>query len=635
MEQKVKERLRKLVHWQYFPLLVLLLVILGLHLCTITRPDTPLFDEHHYVTDARRILTGEGSDRTEHPPLGKLLIAGGIELFGDNQWGWRLPEILLSTVALAVFYDICRKLGTSHKTAFIAVMLLGLDNLMFIHSGMVMLDIYLVVFTIFAFWCYLKGPRWWWLCAISIGLAGLCKFSGALSAIPIGLHWFITYMSNMTPQAEKTTATASEDDLVDTQEKPVFESGQIVDGSIAVAASANSTLVAEDKTTICTSSDTSNPAEAPPQTSSAKNTKPLARLWHIFSNPIIFISSMMLAPITFFLFYGIFDMIIRGEWIPFIVWGQWDQGVLGTIKGALNSTNSIKFAYGGAFPAKPWEWILSPTGSLRLYGALFQPEKYDTFILAYWWRPSYSGIISPSMWLGGLMTIPYVIWKSFKQHSAAIFVVCWIIGTWVMWIPMFLLTERITYMFYYLPTLGAIAIGVALILTDWLNKAQSLSSGISRHVLKLTACSFLLVHLLSFCIISPLHLWISVPVCALLFLFSLSYLGFGRRFTIQFGIAACVSALIMRFGSYWLLRGLLVTGSYPWKLPDVTLLWAVSALIGIALAWGLFAVIHMRSSVFPCLRGLPRSLMRKQAKTEEALTQPTDETVDADEQPPA
>ncbi|MCL1885413.1 MAG: glycosyltransferase family 39 protein [Dehalococcoidia bacterium] len=631
----MKERLKKLVHWQFFPLLVLLLVILGLHLCTITRPDTPLFDEHHYVTDARRILTGEGSDRTEHPPLAKLLIAGGIELFGDNQWGWRLPEIMLSTVALAVFYDICRKLGTSHKTAFIAVMLLGLDNLMFIHSGMAMLDIYLVVFTIFAFWCYLKGPRWWWLCAISIGLAGLCKFSGALSAIPIGLHWFITYMSNMTPQAETPPEAASEVNLINPQEQLVFESEQVVDGSIAVDAIADSTQVAEDVVSICASCDASAPAEAPHQASKSSSTKPLAKLWHIFSNPIIFISSMTLAPITFFLFYGIFDMIIRGEWIPFVVWGQWDQGVLGTIRNALDRTNSIKFAYGGAFPARPWEWILSPTGSLRLYGALFQPEKYDTFILAYWWRPSYSGIISPSMWLGGLLTIPYVIWKSFKQNRAAIFVVCWIIGTWVMWIPMFLLTERITYMFYYLPTLGAVAIGVALMLTGWLNKAQTLSSGVSKHVLKLTSCSFLLVHLLSFCIISPLHLLVSVPVCALLFLFSLVYLGFGKRFTIQFGIAACVSALIMRFGSYWLLRDLLVTGTYPWDLPDVTLLWAVSALIGMALAWGLFAVIHMRNNIFPCLRGLPGSLVRKQVETETTATSPDDKTIDTDEQPPA
>jgi len=88
----------------------------------------------------------------EHPPFAKLIIAGGIEIFGDNPWGWRMPAVILSTIALIAFYDICRKLGGSHKTAFLATMFLGLENLMFIHSGMAMLDIYVVVFTIFAFW---------------------------------------------------------------------------------------------------------------------------------------------------------------------------------------------------------------------------------------------------------------------------------------------------------------------------------------------------------------------------------------------------------------------------------------------------------------------------------------------------
>lgn len=116
--EKIKTGFKKLIHWQYFPLLVLLLVVLGLHLATITHPNEPLFDEQHYVPDARRIVTGEGTLRVEHPPLAKLIIAGGIEIFGDNPWGWRMPAVILSTVALIAFYDICRKLGTSHKTSF-------------------------------------------------------------------------------------------------------------------------------------------------------------------------------------------------------------------------------------------------------------------------------------------------------------------------------------------------------------------------------------------------------------------------------------------------------------------------------------------------------------------------------------
>ena len=557
MAEKIKIGFGKLIRWQYAPLLILLFVILGLHLSTITRPDELVFDEQHYIQDARRIITGEGSERVEHPPLAKLIIVGGMKLFGDNPWGWRLPAVLLSTVALAAFYDICRKLGTSHKIAFIATMLLGLDNLMFIHSGLAMLDIYLVVLSLFAFWCYLKGPRWWWLSAVSVGLAGLCKFSGVLTIIPIGLHWFISSMG-----------------------KPLKNNDALTDDATRTA----KPIPALNKGAQATKSSTKTHLH---KSASKEIPAPLS-LWQRYSNPVIFISSMLLAPLTFFLFYGLLDAIIFGEWKPFIVWGSFNEGVLGTIRHALSLTSDIKFAYGGAFPSRPWEWIMSPSGSLYFYGALFHPENYKDILLAYWFTPSYTGMINPSMWLGGLLVIPYAIRQSLKKHNVAIFVLCWGIGTWGVWLPMCLYTNRITYMFYYLPTLGAIAIGLALILAGWLRKAQTHGNSKSKYILMLATVSFLLVHLLSFCILSPLHLWVSLPICVALLLFTMWYLDLGWRFIIQFCIAACISVIIMRFGLYWLLNKWLVKDIAPWGLPEVSSLWTVSTLIGLALAWGIF-----------------------------------------------
>jgi hypothetical protein len=48
----------------------------------------------------------------------------------------------------------------------------------------------------------------------------------------------------------------------------------------------------------------------------------------------------------------------------------------------------------------------------------------------------------------------------------------------------------------------------------------------------------------------------------------------------------------MRFGFYWLLKGWLVTGDAPWGLPEVSLLWLVSTLAGLAITWLFFAIIH-------------------------------------------
>jgi len=452
-----------------------------------------------------------------------------------------------------------------------------------------------VVFTIFAFWFYLKGPRWWWAAAVSVALAGLSKFSGILSIIPICLHWLIIgYKPNMGNPVEQTTTKVSTLESMSGAATAEGTSEMPVVGSASEAPVAEYTQpLAIDNVSINADTVISLSSDVAPIATVQTEPKKKRGFWAAYSRPIIFILSMALAPIAFFLLYGVFDMIIWAKWIPFVVWGHWDQGIVGDIKNALTQTGSIKFSYGGAFPARPWEWILSPTGSFYFYGWLFHPENYENIMLPYWWTPSYIGMLSPSLWLSGLTVIPFAIWKSFKKSNVAIFIVCWVIGTWLVWVPLFLATNRITYMFYYLPTVGAIALGTALILTAFLDKAQARAKGFRRHFLELLAVSFLIFHLLSFCVLSPLHLWLSIPVCALLLLFALDYLGFGWRFITQFYVSAGISALIMRFALYWPLKDWLVTGNAPWGLPEVSLLWVVSSVIGLAITWILFMIIHL------------------------------------------
>ena len=55
----------------------------------MTTPDELVFDEEYYARDActyvetsSAVCGAAGEATTVHPPLGKWLIAGGIELFG-------------------------------------------------------------------------------------------------------------------------------------------------------------------------------------------------------------------------------------------------------------------------------------------------------------------------------------------------------------------------------------------------------------------------------------------------------------------------------------------------------------------------------------------------------------------------
>jgi hypothetical protein len=302
---------------------------------------------------------------------------------------------------------------------------------------------------------------------------------------------------------------------------------------------------------------------------------------------------MALAPIAFFLLYGVFEMVIWAKWIPFVVWGHWDQGIIGSIRNALSLTNSIKFEYIKVLPSRPWEWILSPTGSFYFYGWLLNPNKYQITILIYYWDPGYIGMLSPTLWLSGWAVIPLTIWKSFKKNNAAIFVVCWLTGTWLTLAFLSLATNRMSYSYYYLPSIGALTLGTALMVTALLDKARVVAKSLRGRILEGAIASFLLLHLLCFCVLSPLHLWLSIPVCALLLLFTLRYFGFGWRFIIQFYVSGAAAALIVRLALYqallhWLLSGIAVRG-----LTELLWVWTVGAFIGLTIAWTLFIFSHV------------------------------------------
>jgi len=64
-----------------------------LRIINLGLPKGFIFDEVYYVDGARDLLkygvevNGANPEFIVHPPVGKWLIAGGIELFGDSEFG--------------------------------------------------------------------------------------------------------------------------------------------------------------------------------------------------------------------------------------------------------------------------------------------------------------------------------------------------------------------------------------------------------------------------------------------------------------------------------------------------------------------------------------------------------------------
>jgi predicted membrane-bound dolichyl-phosphate-mannose-protein mannosyltransferase len=176
--------------WTLWLLGLLLLVSLGLRLAWLDKPSGGLiFDEAYYVNAARVILgqtppTGAnyataplGRDpNREHPPLAKLLIAGTMRLLGDNAWGWRLASVILGTLAIPALYGIARRGGLAAPAALLATFIFAFDNLIFVHSRIATLDIFVVAFILFGLYAFLiERPI---LAGLALALATLCKISG-------------------------------------------------------------------------------------------------------------------------------------------------------------------------------------------------------------------------------------------------------------------------------------------------------------------------------------------------------------------------------------------------------------------------------------------------------------------------
>jgi len=586
----------KLANWQYFGLLVLVLASFILHIAVITNPpDQPIFDEVHYLEDARRILNNEGSQRNEHPPLARLIITKSMEYVGDNPWGWRMPPIILSTLGLVLFYDICKRLSRSNRLSFLATFFLAFENLYYIHGGMAMLDIYATFFMILAFWLYLKGPSWWWAAAVSGAMATLSKFSGLFVFLTIGLHWLYTERKALISLIRPSAAR-----LVDPQEEDVADE-----------ASKPSVLAGS------------------------------------YRRVVIFLFSMLLAPVAFLLLYAFCEYLIWGRWID----------LSQQLSTALTGTNSIKFSYDGAYPSRPWEWLLSPINAFSIYQWIFSGGQTSVGLLGYnWppWGPHSTGITSPSIWLPSLIALPWIIWGAMKRklyvllpiawfigvgvvptllvgrvstlvaavisygwfaliiplilfmrkgtpkNNTIVFALFWFVGAWAAWIPLSILTDRITYSFYYLPTVPVLCLGTGLLVNGALNFAERPRNYDFRGFVKGMIACFLFFHLVVFCLLIPNNLYISIPTAILVLAFSLDYLGYSYQTMTSAIVAVSVGILGLRFVLYSYLEKWFGTDTIVGLYPANIWFWVTGIIvtaITIALIFGILRRWVLRSTV--------------------------------------
>jgi len=384
----IMHRLDKVIRWEYSFLCLLVFITLVLHFSVINHPDVLMFDEQHYVADARSVLSDNETARLEHPPLSKLMIMGGISLFGDNQIGWRFFSVLFGVIIVILFFFICRALSMSVRESNLATFLIAFENLTFVQASIAMLEVFFVAFMMLAFLLYLKSK--YLLSGAAVALSALSKLTGVFALPVIGLHWL---------------------------------------------------LVRRD-------------------------------------HPYRVIVMLWLCAGLFVLLFWLLNYPLFHRFINPI------EGM----ETMVNQLGSVTFT-SSDHPSKshPWEWIILP------------------LTMPYWYTPHYFGAVNYNIWaliIPSMTVISWMAWKNIRRN-VAIFCLAWFAGTYLILIPLGLISNRVMYVYYMYPTVGALCIPIALGLS-YIWELWKSDNGRSGKIAPWVIGSYLFLHLLIFAVLNPL-----------------------------------------------------------------------------------------------------------------------------------
>ncbi|WP_019913677.1 phospholipid carrier-dependent glycosyltransferase [Paenibacillus sp. HW567] len=114
--------------------------------------NSTYFDEIYHARTAYEYTHGIVPYENTHPPLGKLLIAVGMELFGVNPFGWRIIGTLFGVAMLPLIYIMALRLFKKTTYAALAAGLFALDFMHFTQTRISTIDVYGVFFIMLMFY---------------------------------------------------------------------------------------------------------------------------------------------------------------------------------------------------------------------------------------------------------------------------------------------------------------------------------------------------------------------------------------------------------------------------------------------------------------------------------------------------
>jgi dolichyl-phosphate-mannose-protein mannosyltransferase len=196
-----------------YAILILLVLAFATRFAFIWYPPNTVWDEQHFCNFTKGYLEGKYFFDI-HPPLGKLILLGGLKIAGAKTDGLdctignaypagypyvasRIFPALVGSLLPALIYLLALELMLSPAAGFFAALFVLFDNAIFAESHFGLIDIFVPFFGLLAVICFLKHRKklpfdksWWlWLLcsALSAAAAIGVKWTGGSAMLVIGI----------------------------------------------------------------------------------------------------------------------------------------------------------------------------------------------------------------------------------------------------------------------------------------------------------------------------------------------------------------------------------------------------------------------------------------------------------------
>ena len=174
-----------------------------------TVPDSPgymnsmYFDEIYHGRTAYEHIQNVSPYEITHPPLGKLLIALGIEIFGMTPLGYRFMGTFFGVLMLLPLYVLLKNMFGKTKVALCGTTIFAFEFMHFTQTRIATIDTYGVFFTLVSFlflWRWSTAPydrplrKTWtdlFLGGLAFGLGCASKWTVLYAGVGLAILWLL------------------------------------------------------------------------------------------------------------------------------------------------------------------------------------------------------------------------------------------------------------------------------------------------------------------------------------------------------------------------------------------------------------------------------------------------------------